>query len=205
MAFVPTNNCAKVDVVWTWRSQAAVNTLWFEGDANYSIADLTGLAQGVASWLANYLAPLLSSDLACNLIRATAQEGTTAPSVEYVPSPTIVGGDADNSVTNNTAFVVTFSTSERGRGGRGRNYIPGIPANELTGNSLGVSYATNLVSQYNDLNPEVTGVNNSRHVIVSFQANGLALPTGVKKEVIAYRYADVFIDSQRRRLPGRGS
>jgi len=184
--------------------QEIVNTMWFTYFAGFDLALLQQLAEELAALWEAEIMPALSFNLTLVAVTATDQETSTSPSYVHVVSPAVGGGQAQESASNNVAACVTFLTAQRGRGGRGRNYLAGIPEDSLDQNTLSPTFMSAIISGYEAIGTALAALS-FNHAIVSFQQEGApAFTGGVPKLVTGYRFADNVVDSQRRRLPGRG-
>lgn len=113
-------------------------------------------------------------------------------------------GDA---LPNNVAMAVTLRTAVGGRSGSGRMYIGGIPENAAAGNNASTEWANGVQAAIatglrNRLSE--TGTFDVRLVIYSTETGGAPRLVGVANQVTAVQILDRTLDSQRRRLPGRG-
>jgi hypothetical protein len=204
MPFIPTADTARVAVEMRLDGQEIINTLWFTLFGGFTLETLDQLAAIVAVEWGDNIMPQLSEDLSLVAVTATDQESATAPSFTEVIAPPVAGGIEAESEPNSVAACVTFLTSQRGRGGRGRNYLAGVPSVAVVNNTLASTFMNNIIAAYEEMNT-VWAAQSFNHAIVSFQEEGA--PTfiaGVPKLVTGYRFADATVDSQRRRLPGRG-
>ena len=76
----------------------------------------------------------------------------------------------------------------------------------MTENTIDSTFASNIVGAYLQLvNPSTVLPAGWIWVVVSKQASGLPRTAGVFTEVFQALVVDLIVDSQRRRLPGRGS
>ena len=92
-----------------------------------------------------------------------------------------------------------------GRSFRGRNYVVGVPQDQVVDiNHVQSSYAAAWIDTYSEL-LEGTFEEGQQWVIVSRFEDGSPRETGIASEVLTVTVVDDVIDSQRRRLPGRGS
>lgn len=104
----------------------------------------------------------------------------------------------------NVARVVSLRTAKRGRSYRGRVYLSGTPDTVIeTMNTIDATHAANLVSGFNALATLLDG-HGFDVVVASKQHNGVETNPAEVNEVIAFA-VDVLVDSQRRRLTGRGT
>lgn len=202
MAFTPTPNVARVAIESLLLSQLCVNTLWFEnpGGVPYDAGTLASLVGGVNTWWQTNVLPLLASDYVMNTISAIAQDAINAPAVTFPFTGT--GGAVSPTLPGNVCLTVKFNTEFRGRSGRGRNYISGIPEGDVIGNAVTQLFNDALLAAYDTI--PVT-INEGTHVVTSFFLDGVARPQGFVQPVISYNIVDRAVDSQRRRLIGRGA
>lgn len=202
MAFTPTPNVARVAIESILLGQLCVNTLWFEnpGAVPYDAGTLTNLIGGVDTWWQTNVLPLLASDYVMNTISAIAQDALDAPAVTLPVSG--AGSALTGSLPGNVCLTVKFNTQFRGRSGRGRNYVSGIPEAGVVGNAVTQTFNDDLLAAYDTI---PTTINEGTHVVVSFFLDGVARPQGFVQPVISYNIVDRAVDSQRRRLIGRGA
>jgi len=205
VAFIPTPNTAKVAVHYTLFDQVIVNTLWFEkiDETLWTGAQLNTLCANVWDWSSTVLLSLLSNDLRLTLVDAVDQ--TNAASFYGSFSTTSIPGEiVSQSLPSGSCVTVKFSSDLTGRSYRGRNYISGIPQSVVDDNAVIDTFATSLTSAFYALPTMVSGLD-CNHVIASHYHNGAPRTTGVTVVVQDYHMVDLFIDSQRRRLSGRGT
>lgn len=204
MAFIPVANTAEVSILMLLDNQQIENTLWFEFPSNPDTAMLEDLCQAVIDWWTAEIAPYLSFEVSLRGVRAVSMNSSTAPTAELTPASPVTGGINSSSQPGNVAWSVQFKTAARGRSARGRNYIPGIPASQLASmNTVASAWATNIVNGY----LEILGTTydfGADWVITSRFSGGSPRSSGVNTQVTSVSYADLYVDSQRRRLPGRG-
>lgn len=205
MAFIETPNTAKVAVHYTLFDQQIINTLWFElqGENVWSGASLNTLCEDVWEWAGSYLLAILSSDIALTLVDAVDQSAPASFYGSY--SNTAVNGEiASQSMPTGTCLTIKFASDLTGRNYRGRNYVSGLPTNGVTDNQVFASFAADLEAAYTAL-PTVLTVPDCFHVIASHYFNNAPRAAGVTVNVQDYIVVDRNLDSQRRRLTGRGS
>lgn len=204
MDFIPVSKGAMVELRYLWNSQRVENVLWFEGPADFSTGDLTALADGVRDWWIDQMRPLTGTDVLLTAVKATAMHSETAPTYELPVTVDNDGTASSTSVYNNTTWVVTMKTVERGRSFRGRNYIVGVPSAIVNENQVSSAYAFGVVGAYAQLlNATYVGLNLLS--VCSRFHNGAPRTSGVLTAVTGFGYADFYLDTQRRRSPGRGS
>lgn len=203
MAFIPVPNAIKVSVEFLIGGQTVVITLSIGKTSAISPTDLVNANAAVFDFMSIDLMPLLSNQLSATKATAYDLTSSTAPANvrDYVPD--IVGGVVDASIANNVAVVSSFRTANRGRSGRGRVYVPGIP-NSVKASPVSVTttFANNIGTAFINLSSRLAGVNLS-HVVISRFLNNAPRNPGITQPITAI-VMNTDMDSQRRRLAGRG-
>lgn len=203
--FVPFPNMAEVAIIGSQAGQEIVSVHNFQYAAPITVAILNTLAAEVmASWIEN-LSPILSTGLDINSIKAV--DMTTASSAGVtVFAPAGTDGNLDESpLQMNVALVLSEATDLRGRSYRGRIYQAGVPVSALaTPGSVTEAYQTAFIAAYVGFFTDIVAAVPAVHVVASRQAGGATRITGVATPITQYS-ANVDLDSQRRRLFGRGA
>lgn len=204
MPFVPAPNTAMVELIYNYQGQIAENVLYFRGAVPWTTVSLNALAADVLTWWSTRVKGLQPAQVSLTSIRLTSLESEVAPRVDYVTGLPQVGGDASLApMPNNVTVVTTFLTALRGRSFRGRSYWIGLSEQQVLGNFITNSVRTDIQVAWNSLATDVNE-NGAAHVVVSRITGGVQRPVAVVTDITGYR-TDDGIDSQRRRLPGRGN
>lgn len=204
MPFQPAPNAALIEWVYDLDDQICENTYHVESDAPLTAGELAILAQECYEWWASELAPTISFDVTLLRVDTKGLDDVTSPLASYTPGALAVGGAGVGSVPNNVAFCVKHTTATAGRSGRGRWYLLGAPKTLVTNSQLGLAQAALYVSAFPTLDTAL-GVLDLTPVIVSRMQSGVVLPEAVMYPITGHSFTDNTVDSQRRRLPGRGS
>jgi hypothetical protein len=201
MTFVPVPNTAQAELRWTVSDQLVENTLYFEHTGAILTADLVDLAGYLETWATTVFIGSMPSNVVwreCYVTDLTTQTAETYTSNLEVGDAGTQGAAAPNNVT----IAVSFRTAVRGRSGRGRNYVPAITAANVTANVVSSAFRNAIQSYY--LNMQTSLPAGWEWVVVSRYTNGAPRVTGQTYPVTAVVFSDSYVDSQRRRLPGRG-
>jgi len=203
MAFIPVPSVAKAALVYTFTGQQVVNTLYFRQDSAWGTDDLTLLAESLVDWHLSHLKAVLSANIGLTAVECTDLSSENGAVITEVVNPIEYGSLSGASAPANVAAVVTFRTALRGRSFRGRNYVGGLAMSQL-GNAVDLDGAavTAILAAYSLLS-EVETATSATHVVVSRYHAGAARSEGIGTTVSAYTM-DAHVDSQRRRLAGRG-
>lgn len=204
MAFIPLPQGARLNINYDWAGQFVENTLWFTQVAgNYDATALNDLAAKVDTVWQGEVMPHLSQDLVYRGIVAYAQHSDVAPAINF-PVPPVAGGRGVRAVPNNVAWCIQLRTAFRGKSGRGRNYIPGLADEDVVNNALNQTIADALVGAYSSLLGP--GPIDPHHLVVaSHYTAGAPRGIALAVQVLNIGYSDLIVDSQRRRLPKRGT
>ena len=204
MPFIPVANTAQVEFRMVWQGQRVENVDYFKFGAPPDPSELVTLGGALQDWWEANYAPFASFTLELREIYITDLTASDAAAVTVAPAVPIPGLNANESLPNNVSAVISFRTSQRGRSFRGRNYICGLTDDQVVNNNVISSAADAIVAAYVALGA-VAIANSVDHVVVSRQANNAPRVTGVATPITAYLMTDTTVDSQRRRLPGRGT
>lgn len=206
MPFIPAERVAEVEIRFSLDGQHCENTLYFERSATIDSDGLQALATAIETWWAAEIAPSLSANVHLVAVVATDLTSDSGPQYELTPSSPVSGGNSSPQLPNNVAWCIKFLTGFRGRSFRGRNYISGLTTGHRdTNNTITVDVANTFKTSYESLLmgggllPE-----DWLWVVLSrYHANAPRV-AGVWETVISVSYTDLILDSQRKRLPGRG-
>lgn len=210
MPFVPVPDTVMVEIVFELDGQVVENTQYYTRTGAWAEGDILDLLIAVQEIVSTVLLPLLSSTLKLVRLVGTLLDAVDAIKVVRSVGTPVGGGQAGAPLPNNSAYVVTFNTTGRGRSGRGRNYIPGLCiTNEVSGNTVSDSFRTGLLSYFNEVKAAASELGATMVVVSRFSGvdvNGDPIPrtVGVTKPITSFSTFDRTLDSQRRRLPGRG-
>lgn len=203
LPFIPAPNCVEVVLRFTWQGQRVAITLSFEGAAPATAASMTTLAGAIETWWKASLKPLTVSTVTLNDIVVTALDSASAPGITYPITSGGAGTAAGASVPSNSTITTTFVTALRGRSYRGRNYFVGLNTGQLQNAvQLSTTVAASILAAYASL-PGNVAASGFTHVVISRFTGNAPRVTAVATPVTAYQQ-EIFMDSQRRRLAGRG-
>lgn len=206
MAFIPVPNVARADVIGSLFGQVVENTLYFLSPEPLIGSVVAQLAGSVAEWAVTRIVEELGDDY--TYLRTETQDLSEAGLPIYTDATAVgtPGGDPSGCVPGNVTFAVSFRSGLGGRSFRGRNYVPGVPNQYIVGNQVNSGFVDEIVARYNllpadvhDDLPELDWCVVSRYHLGAPRAEGVATPITTCVSV------DYNIDSQRRRLTGRGT
>lgn len=203
MAFIRVPNTVMVEMIFRQDGQYVENVYHCSNAVSYDESDMANLIDVFRTWWDTDIQPLVTSNLSLVNFIATDLDSQTGPRVEDASGLPLAGSLAGASMPNNVTLVVKWTTGNRGRSFRGRTYHLGLEDGQVTQNTIAATPLANLTTAYNNLIVDVTTagwtlVVASRYADNAPRAEGITTP-------ITLASIEGTVDSQRRRLPGRGA
>jgi len=205
MAFIPVPDTALASLICNVANKSLVNTLWFELSGGWDSSSLLDLATKLADWWWTNVANLCSNAVTLQEITARDMSEESGPIMSFFPSAANVGSRGSPVLPGNVTWAIQFKTGLAGRSFRGRNYVIGLAEDQATGDAVASTTAAAYIVAYAALNAEINEEIPAVHVVASRYNNGAPREVGVTTAVTTYGFADLWLDSQRRRLQGRGT
>lgn len=210
MPFVPVANTALVEVRMSLALQKVENTLWVENVSAWDGGSLEELCTEVVTWWSASYAPITTDQVTLREVVATDMTSLTAATAS-ISGDDAVGSQIGGTLPGNCSLAVSFRTALRGRSFRGRNYVVGIPLEEMSSiDTVQGSYKGLVKDAYDAFQTAITTADWTWVVASRFSGvdpdTGLPIPrvSGVTTPITSVVVVDGVIDSQRRRLTGRG-
>lgn len=204
MAFQPVPDVALARVIGRVDGQLTVNTLyWQVSGSGIDEVNLTTLANAVDNWANGSLVQPLSNDWAYE--RTDVIDLSAPNSFQVTVSSPAVGESSAEAAPNNVAACISFQTVFSGRSFRGRNYIPGIPNDQITLNTMGTPFMTSLTTIYGALIGAGTFVAGWQWGVVSRQSGGVPRVAGLFSPISGVVFKTPYVRSMRSREIGHGA
>lgn len=208
MDYIPVANTAQAEIIALMAGQRTQWVCHYQRASlvAYNIASLTDLANGIVTAInGSSVKGLFPSTWSLIEVRCIDMESQFGPAISASSGLPIVGTRAGTQLPNNCALVLTKRTASRGRSYRGRLYFGPLIEADVTDNTVGSTVVSSIINNLGAVLLTVVGVteNHKLHV-VSRYSNGVARVTGISTLVTGWT-SDGIVDSQRRRLPGRGN
>jgi hypothetical protein len=210
MPFVPVANTVLAELRMTADNQFVENTLYFEYLTLPTLTEMQTLGQALIDWWDANIAPLVWIGVELREVVVTALNSGTGLQATVVPATTQLGELNVSALPMNVSLTISFRTGLRGRSFRGRNYIVGLVEGQTTSaNEVVSATSAAFVDAYNLLLDFGQDIGASWVVVSRFSGvdgNGDPIPraAGVTTPITSVLVVDNIVDSQRRRLPGRG-
>ena len=203
MAFIPTPNVVKVDLTYNWNGQICQNVLHYDAGEAIIGDDLAPLAAALVAKMTGSYWTIVSDQCSLYEMTLTLQDSVSSAALVTSVGLPKVGTNASPSMPNNVSLCITKRTAKRGRSYRGRLYHVGLCENSVTGNNVATAHATIIKDYWATWLSVSFAPKNANMVVLSYQNNGLPRLEGEPTWIQGFT-TDEVVDSQRRRLPGRG-
>jgi len=185
----------RVSVIGSLFGQLVENVWYAQGPDPFDSAAALTIAGIFETGYAGIL-DALSVDYRVNQIDVQNLAGTASGAATLVIAGGIAGTVVQDSMPGNVAFCVRLRSALSSKRTRGRKFFAGLGEGDVTGNEWDAARAATLISGVQDL-IDALDANGTPMQIVSF-VGSTSVP------VLTASYFDLFVDSQRRRLTGRG-
>ena len=203
MAFIPNPDTVKVAVEYLLDSQEVANIYHVDVGATITSVIINAILDEFVDWLTVEIMPLLSDDLHVTAVTGRDVSTVSGMFIERPITPTIDGSVTGGALPNNVAICGTWLTDQSGRSYRGRSYFPGLAESDVQASYLDTPDAAALAVAMVELVNMIDGIGYDL-VVASYQTANAPRVTAVNTPIIAAGVNTV-VDSQRRRLPGRGT
>ena len=211
MAFIPAENGIKVELNYLQQGENTANVFYLRNANPVNAGILSDLGIIVRDWWIANMAPLTTQSTSLQTIILTDLTEEDSFQVTISSDLPEVGSAGIAPAPNNVTVVTKFTTGLTGRSNRGRSYFAGLDLGDtVSGNQMvSATFADDLGEAWEALLTALS-VTDARLVIASFYSgvdgDGKPIPraAAVMNNVIEASVNPV-LDSQRRRLPGRGT
>jgi hypothetical protein len=206
MPFIPAPLCARVEMHMSNAGQQIENVWHVQSTgAEWDVTSLALLADTFATWFSDTFRPCIPSSVWLVDVKATALHSADADTYTSVLNSGVTGTGA-NPLPNNVSFAVHKVCAGRGRSNQGRVYLPAVSRDEVVAtNQINATFAGVLVAAFSALRDAVAAASTDWFLaVVSFFTANAPRAAGVPAAILYFVARDLILDTQRRRLPGRG-
>lgn len=204
MTFIPAPNVVSVEIRCTRDNQKVENRLHINVLTAPTPAILASVAAAVKARFVSTWLPLLPTDVILRELYLADQTTQFGPTHTQPGLAGEVGTRAGPPLPNNITLCYSLRTAERGRSRRGRLYWMGFQEGDVTLNNVDATHAENIRVAIGSMRGDIATAGWA-WVITSYQENKVARVTAASTIVTSVALVDTVVDSQRRRLPGRGA
>lgn len=203
--FIPAPNCASVEIFYSANAVVCENVFHVNKASPYDNAALVALRNVVDTWDNTTWKGSRGNGASVFRIRCKALDTNSSPMDDYyLPTPR-AGTIASPLTSGNSTLAFKLATNRAGRSYRGRWYLVGVTLANYgaTANQYNVASANAIVSWLNLLKTNLAAAGHTLGVL-SYATNKAWRTTAHFEPATGYLIIDYNIDSQRRRLTGRG-
>lgn len=186
-------------------NQLIENTLYFKHSGAVSVPAMSQLGLDLIEWWTTELAPFLSDAIGLTEVAVVDLSDAAGPSISVPATTGTAGAGTGETLPNNVSLCVSFRTAGRGRSARGRNYLPPPTGDDIVTNTFNPGYVGAIHAAYNAIGFGGSFTDDHIWVVVSRVHNGVDRVAGLAQNVLSVVIVDAIADSQRRRLPKRGT
>lgn len=201
-AFIPVPNVAKLTMGYRMNDSDMMNVHYFEKSGGWNASSIEQLAvEAAAAWGAH----LSALQPAALTLRTATALSLFEPDSNVFELPVSSEGTRPGEILpGNVTLAVKFLTGFSGRSRRGRMFWLQLVEDDVANDTVDAEFLEDLLNGiaqfFQAIETAITGTN---HVVVSYCQDGLWLTEGETTVVNGYT-SEGIVDSQRRRLTGRG-
>lgn len=203
MARPPTENVAEVTMTFLEDGQYLINKHHFHYALGWDEGSLNNLGTAIRDWWDTELKAVVANAVSLVEIEVVDLTEGSNQGITVQTGLPIVGGAAQDPAPNNVTLAIKKGTGLVGRSFRGRTYHVGLQELQYTGNVIAPATVTFLRDAYSALMDLGGPLDIFELCVLSEVSNGAPRAAGICTPVTGIG-VDPIIDSQRRRLPGRG-
>lgn len=204
MPFIPATNVVQTELIYVWDGQICENVLHYQVPGGVTEASMFLIGATLVDWFDEALSPYMAPTIALTEVRMTDLTSEFAPGASFVAGLPIAGQSVAAALPNNVALSITKRTPFRGRAYRGRIYHMGLTETQVVDNQVIQVTVDILIAAY-ELIREIVDVGGDIPMVVVSKYQGSVPRAAALVTPVSGFSTDGVIDSQRRRLPKRGS
>lgn len=188
---------------YLYDGQKVENVFHVRSSTVAGLTEMTAAAVAFRNWWENNGKPISPSTVSLQSILVKTLSTPIDPGIEYTEGFPSAGTSAGAQLPNNATLAVKWITAFRGRSYRGRTYHIGLMETQVVGNTVDPGALSLIKAAYEGLR---IGLESAGFPLVVGSKIGAKVErfVGLSTPVVALQI-DPIVDSQRRRLPGRGS
>jgi hypothetical protein len=186
----------KVAMIYRMDTRHFVNTLHVHNSLGWDLSGMEDLAVAIKAWWNDTYQNIISNQVGLEQIQVRLLDPSNPLAVDYSDGLPTYGDQTSVHEPANVTSTISWRTGLAGRKYRGRIYIPPITeASTNADDTIGSTTVTALAAAASDL---LTKLATAALELVVFHGE-----TSTFTKVITFVIENI-LDSQRRRLPGRG-
>jgi hypothetical protein len=201
--FIPAADTVRVDMIYNTLGGTAENVYHVHAGSTPVDGNMDLIAASFLNWEEDVASLARASSVSLKQIIVTDLSVENGERFVATPVPAIIGDLESPVMPNNVTLAIKTLTNRGGRSFNGRHYWIGLTEIQCQGDFIVASARQTLLEDILDLQTRLT-TNGWTLAVVSYCSEGAWRLTAEVSDVISFD-ADNVLDSQRRRLLGRGS
>jgi len=205
MPFVPAPQIMEMQFRTTWAGQQTMNRVHVNALAPVTQLTCQNLANAGLTWWETNVTGITPTNLLLREVYVKGLDSITPFQATAAPPAPLAGSFGQPSLPNNVAICASLRTGLAGRSARGRWYWQGLTEGVVFDNDVIAGHIASIDGALSNLGGTIVGLG-FLWVIWSYISGGAPRVGGpVYFGVSDIIFVDSVVDSQRRRLPGRGN
>lgn len=205
MAFVATPNVVEVQWRGTFDSQLVMNRIHVNVLTTPTQATCQAVANACGPWWTTNVRAIVATNVSMREVYVKSLHVANAPDATFSSGFPSSGTATGDSLPNNVSLAVSLRTGLTGRSARGRWYWYGFVESQIDANTVSPGMVSTIDGAITNLLSTINGLG-YQWVIVSYRSGGAPRVGGPVYFVVNnVTIVDSTVDSQKRRLPRRGT
>lgn len=203
--FIPGAGVVSIELIYSQASIVMENQIHVHYGFDPNIDDLHVLRDVAIDWFEDVYRPGIANNLALVRVRTKSLASSDAVMEDYALPSAIFGTNSGGHLPPNATFCIKLATASAGRSARGRWYVAGLTSAQLsTIATVTTGFRDFVVDALNTLKDALSDASTTL-VVASFRHDNEWREEIQTYDVTNFVAVDLNVDSQRRRLLGRGS
>lgn len=204
MAFVPAPNVVEVHFRGTFDGERVENRIHVDCLTEPTAAICQSIAAAAGAWWVAEAKGYAASNVYMREVYCKSLHEANAAEATYVFTPASAGTATGDSLPNNVSLAISLRTGLTGRSARGRWFWYGFTEGQVDASRVNPTTVGILQGALTQLLADITALG-YLWIVCSFRTNNAPRTGGpVYFPITVITIVDPVVDSQRRRLPGRG-
>jgi hypothetical protein len=204
MAFVPAPGIVEVQFRQLLDGQRTMNRIHVDMLGTPVASDILQLIGDCAQWWVDNVAPLVAATCILREVYGKSLETEPGPEATFSAGLPQAGASGSPGLPNNVSLAMSLRSNQTGRSARGRWFWQGFTEDGVVGSLVNSGHVSSIDAALTALKGTIDA-DGWVWVIVSYNTAGAPRVGGpVYFPVLDVLAVDTVVDSQRRRLPGRG-
>lgn len=205
MPFVAAPNIVEMQFRCTYDLQRTMNRIHINVLTVPTVAICQSLATAGAVWWTNNVTALTVATLGIREVYCKSLAVMNGPEASFSTGFPVVGTLGQSPLPSSTSIAASLRSGLTGRSARGRWFWQGLGETQVDGNVVTAGTITSIDAALTNLKSAITALGYTWAIVSFYSGGGPRVGGPVYFLVSDILFTDSVVDSQRKRLPGRGS